>query len=56
MALRLFDVIGPFAMVGNRVDTQADYLAIALGELVAESGHVAEFGCADGRKVFRMGK
>ena len=56
MALRLFAVLGPFCVIADRIDAQTDDLGVAPIELRFEPGHVAEFGCADRRKVLRMAK
>ena len=45
-ALRFFDVTGPFAVTGHRVDAQADNFRVPLGELRLQAGHVSQFGGA----------
>ena len=56
VALGFFDVAGPFAVAGNRVYAQADNLTVAACKLGRQSGHVAELGGADGRKILGMGE
>src|SRR5204862_5677525 len=53
-ALRLLDVLGPFFMIGNRINAQPDNLGVALGELGLHLGHVAELSGAEGGEIFRM--
>src|SRR5262249_61733658 len=52
----IFNVVGPFLVIGNRVDRQADNLDAASVEFRFESRHRAEFGGADRRKIIRIRK
>ena len=56
VALRFFNVGGPFAVTGDGIDAQADNFCVALGELRLQPGHVAEFGGAHGSEILRMRK
>jgi hypothetical protein len=56
VALSLFYVGGPLSVTAHGVDTQPDNLAVSLRELRLQPGHVAEFGGANGSKVFRVRK
>ncbi len=56
VSLGLLDVLGPLAMVLDRVDAEPDDLAVALLELGLEPGHVAQLGRADRREVLRVGE
>jgi hypothetical protein len=51
-----FDIDYPFAVVGNRVDAQADNLAVALSKLGFEPGHASQLGRAHGCEVSGMRK
>jgi hypothetical protein len=53
-ALGLLDVLRPPLVVVDRIDAQADDLAVALGELRLQPGHVAELGRAHGGEVLRV--
>ena len=56
MALGFFDVRGPLAVAGYRVHAQADDLGVALFKFRLQSGHVAQFGGADGREILGVGE
>ena len=56
MALSFFDINRPFAVTRNRVNAQSYNFGVSLGKFGLEAGHVAEFGGADGREIFWMGK
>ena len=45
MALRFFNIGFPFAMTRNRIDAQADNLAVALGELGLQSSGGPALSC-----------
>ena len=54
VTLGLLDVLGPLLVITDGIHAEADDLAVALLELRFESGHVAELGRADWRKVLRV--
>ena len=54
VALSLFYVRCPFSVTAYRVHAQPDNLAVSLREFGLQPGHVAEFGGANGSKVFRV--
>src|SRR5215831_15176623 len=54
MSLGLLNVLCPFAVLGDRVNAQADNLASTLGELGLKPGHGSQFGGAHRREVLRM--
>ena len=56
VALSLFDVRCPLSVTAYRVHAQPDNLAVSLREFGLQPGHVAEFGGANGSKVFRVRK
>src|SRR5215469_6631088 len=43
-------------MVADRVDAEADDLAISFLKFRHQSGHITELGCADRSEVLRMGE
>src|SRR5436305_15199349 len=54
MTLGFLDILRPACVVADRVDAEPDDLAIALVELGLQPRHIAEFGRADRREIFRM--
>jgi PAS domain S-box-containing protein len=52
--LGLLDVFGPALVRVDRVDAQADQFAVSLRELGLDLRHVAQFGGAHRREVFRV--
>src|SRR5580693_4961522 len=56
VALSLFYVHCPLSVTAYRVDAQPDNLAVSLREFRLQPGHVAEFGGANGSKVFWVRK
>ena len=54
MTLGLSNVCSPFGVIAYGIDAEADDFAGALGKFRLELGHVAEFGGADGGKIFGM--
>src|SRR5262249_33231519 len=54
VALGLFDVDCPFAVVRDGVDAEAHDFAVPLFELLLHARQVTQFGGADGSEVFRM--
>src|SRR6516165_3929790 len=54
MALGFLDILGPARMVTDRIDAEADDLAVTLVELRLQPCHIAELGRADRREILRM--
>ncbi len=54
VALGLFDIRGPLAVIGDGIDAEAEDFTVALLEFRLKASHVAEFRRADGREVFGM--
>ena len=52
--LRRLDVLRPLLVIGDRVDADAEDLAVALGELVVQAGHRAQFGGAHRGEILRV--
>ena len=51
VTLGFLDVLGPFRVIFDRIDAEADDLGVALVELRLQPGHVAQFGGADRGEV-----
>ena len=56
VALRLFDVRRPLAVVGHRVNAQPDDLGVAFRKFRLQTRHITEFSGAHGSEIFGMGK
>src|ERR1019366_4102659 len=54
VALSFFDVRRPLTVATHGVDTKADDLTVPRCKAWFELGHIAQFGGANGSKVFRM--
>src|SRR5215469_13852062 len=54
VTLYLCDVLGPFAVARDGIHAEADDLAVALGKVGLQLGHVAELSGTDRSEIFRM--